>query len=768
MLLSGKKVLIVKPDDYSFYPVGYSYILGAWDKNGIKYDYVDMYLYPNFDIAKHVQENNYLAVCAGGLLGSFVFFQKLFSQVKKAKPSIACILGGNITVDFPSKIIFSATMADYIVIGEGEVTSVKLLQHIDRNGITPTDLPGVAYRNLLSTEGFEKNLRSNHLDLVINNYQPSWDFLEVDKYSLRPHCTMRLFPILTGRGCTGRCSFCSPTNGKYRQRPLEYVFEEIENSLSKYEFDYFHFLTEVFFQEEETVVEFCRRYKQLKIHKPWACLQRMDTSPQVLAEMKNAGCFTINVGVESGSTKILRKMNKGIEVDQIRNYIKYMKNCDIGVEASFMVGNYAETEEDIKQTIDFMLELGVGGPKALCVNYPGTLNFIRAQKKGLVPDILKYALGLREAYNFDWLQHAEAHLTGEVTYLNITEMDDAKLFAVVIRELRRLYEFGYHIKNASATNQGEGKYTLEGNCPFCGRKIVNEVAINNIKSFEFSYCDHCIAHQQTPFFYPTDIPELSDTYKEILPRLKKTKGIVLAGPEYALRTFIKRGYPGFDFSNVIGVIPYVREGNPIDLIYIGNLKVYNFNDLITENVDMIVSVATSIDLLSESIPPDLLDEFSAKGIRIESLFPFGIAGCDVMFSDMPCGKALAVSSAQPQFINAMLMDLHKITNARISILVQKSKEFMFSELVSDGVHVFSEEIFTEENMTDILINEIVESEYDYAMFPYSKELSKYENVVACLVKCGIKIIYAYHINNSDMPFNKKRCFLKDLRSDLNI
>jgi anaerobic magnesium-protoporphyrin IX monomethyl ester cyclase len=85
----------------------------------------------------------------------------------------------------------------------------------------------------------------------------------------------------------------------------------------------------------------------------------MDSSPHVLRGMKDAGCFTINVGVESGSDRILKEMKKDIAVDQIRTFIDLMKACNMGIEVSFMVGNYSETEPTIIKTVDMMLELGI-------------------------------------------------------------------------------------------------------------------------------------------------------------------------------------------------------------------------------------------------------------------------------------------------------------------------------------------------------------------------------------------------------------------------
>lgn len=750
--VSGK-VLVVKPDDNGFYPVGFSYLLGAWDEVGIRYDYVDMFLYPDTDIEDLLRRNEYLAVCTGGLLGSLTFLQTLFARVKKTKPDLPCVLGGNVTTDFPTALLFSQTEADYLVFGEGEITGTLLLSHIQQHGAAPTDLLGVAYRSTATPEGFIRNRHRPPLDLAAHNWQPTWKFLEVDRYAQRPHCTLRLFPVLTGRGCKGRCSFCSPTNGAYRGRPLDHVFQEIEGIIKTYDFDYLHFLTEIFFQQEAEVLEFCRRYKTLARPKPWACLQRMDTSPRVLAAMKDAGCFTINVGVESGSDRVLREMKKDITVAQIRSFVDRMKACDMGVEASFMVGNYDETETDIISTVDLMLELGVGGPKAMCVNYPGTLNFIRAQKRGLVPDVLQYAKALRRAYTFDWLQHIEAHKSGDIQYLNITAMDDDTLFEVVVRELRRLHEYGYHVRDVQATPvpQAAGDalpeaYDLRGACPFCGAGMSARVYLDDFQSFEDAACPHCLAYQQKSFFAPLDVPEVRVAFAERRPRLDKARRCVLLGPDQAIRTVLRRGWAGFDFSRVVGVVP-LKEGNPCQARFLGHLPVLDLAVLRNHGVDLAVSVAAGPAGLRDSLGEAAMETLRRQGVDVVSLFPFGVIGRDVPVTDLPAGKVLAVASAQPPAVRSLLQDLRR-AGCDVSLLVPQPKQGAYLEHLTGQEHIFPGKMFHAQAMSEALLQAVRQEGYDYAVFPYSQSLEFYENVLKCIIACGIDDIYIYHANNS--------------------
>lgn len=771
--VSGK-VLVVKPGDNGFYPVGFSYLLGAWDEAGIRYDYVDMFLYPDTDIESLLRRNDYLAVCTGGLLGSLTFFQTLFARVKQTNPDLPCMLGGNVTTDFPTALLFAHTEVDYLVFGEGEITGTLLLSHIQQRGIAPTDLLGVAYRSNATPEGFVRNKLRPPLDLAAHNWQPTWKFLEVDRYAQRPSCDLRLFPVLTGRGCKGRCSFCSPTSGSYRGRPLDHVFQEIEGVLATYDFDYLHFLTEIFFQEEAEVLEFCRRYKALPNARPWACLQRIDTSPQVLAAMKDAGCFSINVGVESGSDRVLREMKKDITVAQIRSFVDRMKACDLSVEASFMVGNYDETEADISSTVDMMLSLGVGGPKALCINYPGTLNFIRAQKRGLVPDVLQYARNLRRAYTFDWFQHIEAHKSGEIQYLNITAMDDDTLFEVAVRELRRLHEYGYHIKDVEAVpvplaagSAGPPEaYDLRGACPFCGAGMSARVYLDDFQSFKDASCPHCVTYQQKPFFAPLDVPEVRAAFEAVRPRLDQAQRSVLLGPDQAIRTLLRRGYTGFDFSRVVGVVS-LKEGNPGLPRFLGPLPVLDLHSLREHGVDLAVSVAAGIQGLQESLGEASMDALRRQGIDVVSLFPFGVTGRDVPVVDLPVGKVLAVASAQPPAVRCLLQDLRR-AGCDISILVPQPKQGAYLEYLSGQEYVCPEKMFNARALSDALRQAVRQEGYNYAVFPYSQSLEIYDNVMECILACGIDDIYVYHANNSTAAYEERMAFQLPRHSKMRV
>ena len=107
------------------------------------------------------------------------------------------------------------------------------------------------------------------VDLSLNSQMPAWHHIDIPYYVsayMHPRFTNvgRTLPMLTGRGCTGGCSFCSPTVGKFMSRNLEDTLNEIRYLNANYEFETFSFITEIFFLTDEQVLEFCEGYKTPK------------------------------------------------------------------------------------------------------------------------------------------------------------------------------------------------------------------------------------------------------------------------------------------------------------------------------------------------------------------------------------------------------------------------------------------------------------------------------------------------------------------------
>jgi radical SAM superfamily enzyme YgiQ (UPF0313 family) len=98
------------------------------------------------------------------------------------------------------------------------------------------------------------------------------------------------------------------------------------------------------------------RKKKLDIE--WVCDSRVDTvSRELLREMKAAGCKTIWFGGESGSPRILKRINKGITLEQTENAFKICREEGIQTACSFILGIPSETTDDMNATFKFARKL---------------------------------------------------------------------------------------------------------------------------------------------------------------------------------------------------------------------------------------------------------------------------------------------------------------------------------------------------------------------------------------------------------------------------
>jgi radical SAM superfamily enzyme YgiQ (UPF0313 family) len=125
----------------------------------------------------------------------------------------------------------------------------------------------------------------------------------------------------------------------------------------------------------------------------WGCTTRVDLlDEEILALMKKAGCDYISIGVESGSERMLKIVEKNITVQQVKDAVRMLKKSRIPFEAFFMIGFPDETEQDLEKTFQLMKEMD-GGTVCLSIftPYPGSAQFDTAQRYGLIPEKINWS-----------------------------------------------------------------------------------------------------------------------------------------------------------------------------------------------------------------------------------------------------------------------------------------------------------------------------------------------------------------------------------------
>jgi anaerobic magnesium-protoporphyrin IX monomethyl ester cyclase len=160
--------------------------------------------------------------------------------------------------------------------------------------------------------------------------------------------------LLTDFGCPYHCSFCVMASLGYRYRPVDNVMEELRylRKLGKREL---FFIDQSFGVKKDRAIELCKRMAGEKLAFGWVCYSRVDLiDRELLDHMKRAGCHTIIFGVESASSMILERYQKGYTKEDILSTFRMCRENGVRTVATFIIGLPEETRQTAYETIKFL------------------------------------------------------------------------------------------------------------------------------------------------------------------------------------------------------------------------------------------------------------------------------------------------------------------------------------------------------------------------------------------------------------------------------
>ena len=196
--------------------------------------------------------------------------------------------------------------------------------------------------------------------------------------------------MVSSRGCPYRCTFCLWPDilygHKFRARSAENVVDEIEEAVRVYGHDEIYFDDDTFTIDRQRVMDICRLILERGLEKEveWIAQCRVDTvDREMLEAMKAANCGYILFGVESGSPEMLKKMKKGITLDKVRDAFELTREVGIKTQAFFLFGMPGETQETIRETIEFAKEINASSTQfAVAIPHPGTALYEECKANG--------------------------------------------------------------------------------------------------------------------------------------------------------------------------------------------------------------------------------------------------------------------------------------------------------------------------------------------------------------------------------------------------
>lgn len=281
---------------------------------------------------------------------------------------------------------------DAIVTGEGELTSVEVLERL-AGGKSLREVEGLAYRENGSVVENESRPLIKDLDDIPF---PARELLGDAMSYIPPPATYRRRPVavmITSRGCNRRCIFCfqidKTRKSGIRYRSVENVMAEIEHVLGQ-GYREIKFIDDTLAADYDRAMAIATEIKRRGLDFTWfasACVNQVDKP--LLQAFKDAGCWAILFGAESGVQKNLNAIRKGITLEQTMRAVKAAKEVGLMVLTPFLFGIPGETFEEGLQTIEFACELDPDVANFHAITpFPGTELYENLEKFGTMSNDL--------------------------------------------------------------------------------------------------------------------------------------------------------------------------------------------------------------------------------------------------------------------------------------------------------------------------------------------------------------------------------------------
>ena len=274
--------------------------------------------------------------------------------------------------------------ADYVLIGEGEVTLGELMDALGGSRDLSA-IRGMAYRERDGT--IHKTTPREFIRELDRLPFPAWDLVDIPRYERAWRAAHGYFSmnLVTTRGCPYHCNWCAkPIYGqRYNVRSAENVVAEMKLIKEKYHPDHIEFADDILGLKPGWIAHFADLVREHDAQIPFKCLLRADlVKDDTVAALKRAGCRTVWMGAESGSQKILDAMDKGTTVEQIYAAAERLHRAGIQVGFFLQFGYRGEDRSDIEKTLQMVRDCqpdDIG----ISVSYPlpGTKFFQQVQQE---------------------------------------------------------------------------------------------------------------------------------------------------------------------------------------------------------------------------------------------------------------------------------------------------------------------------------------------------------------------------------------------------
>lgn len=307
---------------------------------------------------------------------------KLLDAIKERIKDIVTVIGGPHVTFMPDEAL-SHQGVDIVAIGEGEETLYELIEAYEKNKDL-SEVKGIVYKNkngeikMTKPRPFIQNLDEIPF--------PARDLVDYERY--RWNGVLEA-PMLTTRGCTFQCQYCSSSEmmgRRYRMRSVQNVIDEIKEVQEKYHVRDIEFIDDTFTLNMKRASEVMKAIISEKLDVRLSLSSRVNTiNEELMQQLKKGGTENIYYGIESGSQRVLDLMKKGIKLEQAEAAVNLAKKYGIKVLGSYILGYPGETPDEMNQTIKFSIKLNTDYAQySILTPFPGTPIYYELDEKGLI------------------------------------------------------------------------------------------------------------------------------------------------------------------------------------------------------------------------------------------------------------------------------------------------------------------------------------------------------------------------------------------------
>jgi len=424
---------LVHGSDETLLPIYLLYAASAALKAGCDYRVLDAQAlrYNSLQVVEAVKTNHPDILISWISLPSMRNDIGILTHIKNAIPSILIVALGAVCNVLPEEILISNSI-DLIV--KGKYPYYKLILNLIDTfkqkpfGLNAFDKIGAMYRQ----NGHLVQKLENIYDEDLNNLSlEAYYQLPVKRYLSKVTDArgkiITYIPLLTSIGCPNLCMYCPYPIGYGRMvlyKSIGKIIEEMEFLKINFNIRGFLFRDQLFTHDQERVKGLCNSIINRNLNIKWFVEARVDeVSRELLHQMKEAGCFRIHYGVETGTPEMLEKEGKpGVQIQTVKNAFMATKECGIAAAAFMIIGLPGENEATIRNSLNLMHEIR---PQNAIFNiatpYPGTRLYKIAKERGWIS-------------TYDWSRYTSFNALISTEELNIAQI--AKSTQKITRDFR--------------------------------------------------------------------------------------------------------------------------------------------------------------------------------------------------------------------------------------------------------------------------------------------------------------------------------------------